>query len=47
LGKSLHLNRPGKEQISDFSLLPVAVTQIKKALRNFSEITAKNSVVPA
>jgi len=30
LGMSTHLNRPGKKQISGFSLLPTAVTKIKK-----------------
>jgi len=30
LGKSVHLNRPGKKHNSGFGLLPTAVTKIKK-----------------
>jgi len=26
LGKSVHPNRPGKKQISDFGLLPIVIT---------------------
>jgi len=29
LGKSVHLNRPGKKHNSDFGLPPIAVTKIK------------------
>jgi len=30
LGKSVHLNRPGKKHNSGFGLLPTALTKIKK-----------------
>jgi len=43
LGKSVHLNRPGKKHNSGFGLPPIAVTKInnnKKAIsRVFNELT--------
>jgi len=34
LGKSVHLNRPGKKQISGFGLLPIAVIKIELGKTN-------------